>query len=184
MDGDRPVAVEVFTSAPGPMGWRYYATIQRIDEGAVDQIDLSVDARGRVVRSRVARGGHEIMIATRGDSIAAILDGEQVAIDAPPGTPIAFPSPGAYAVTLDAAEAGSTVPVIDLDPTTLAPTARERILELIGESPVETPAGTFDAARWLIDGREVTIGAAVVFSVERLAVLQAYERGATGPAAR
>lgn len=181
-DGDE-VAVESFSSAPGPMGWRYYSTVAHVD-GGLDRIDLSVDARGRAVRARIETAEHELMIVVRGEGLGAVRDGNTVELDHPAGMPLSYPSPGFYAVALHRLDAGINDVVLSIDPETLEVAPQPRAAELLGEAPVATPAGAFDARRWRVDGREVTIADTVVLTVEDLAELRTYERGASGPQPR
>jgi hypothetical protein len=65
---DGPEAVERFSCAPGPAGWRYVA--ERADPAtgsALGRLDLTVDAGGRTVRLLAEAGGWEL----RGGSLGA-----------------------------------------------------------------------------------------------------------------
>jgi hypothetical protein len=58
---DGPWAVERFSCAPGPAGWRYVAERTDPDTGAgLGRLDLTLDATGRTVRLLAAAGGWEL----------------------------------------------------------------------------------------------------------------------------
>ncbi len=59
MDGS-PAAVEEFSCAAGPVGWRYVATVRDQDGRESARIDLTLDAGGRQVRLVIAAGGWEL----------------------------------------------------------------------------------------------------------------------------
>ncbi|MCW2665487.1 MAG: hypothetical protein JWN57_449 [Frankiales bacterium] len=60
-DHDGPYAVERFTCAPGPAGWRYTATRSDPGTGApLGRLDLTLDGAGRAVRLELAAGGWEL----------------------------------------------------------------------------------------------------------------------------
>jgi len=55
---DGPYALERFSCAPGPAGWRYVATREQPGTGALlGRLDLVLDARGAPVRVQVETGG-------------------------------------------------------------------------------------------------------------------------------
>ena len=55
-----PVAVEEFSCAAGPVGWRYVATVHDPDGRQTGGIDLTLDGGGRQVRLVVTAGGWEL----------------------------------------------------------------------------------------------------------------------------
>jgi hypothetical protein len=55
-----PVAVEEFSCAAGPAGWRYVATVHGPDGRQTGGIDLTLDGGGRQVRLLVTAGGWEL----------------------------------------------------------------------------------------------------------------------------
>jgi hypothetical protein len=55
-----PVAVEEFSCAAGPVGWRYVATVHDPDGRQTGGIDLTLDSGGRQVRLVVTAGGWEL----------------------------------------------------------------------------------------------------------------------------
>jgi hypothetical protein len=178
------VGVESFTSAPGPMGWRYVSSVQPLDDSPGARIDLSVDAHGRTVRTRVARGEHELLVVVRGRELVGLLDTEPIVFEYPAGTPFSFPSPGFYAVALHRLDVSTDEVVLAIDPETLAPRPVPRRAELIGPGIAASPAGAFEVHHWLVDGVEVMIADTVVVTVSDLARLRSYDRGATGPQPR
>jgi hypothetical protein len=65
---DGPWAVERFTCAPGPAGWRYVAERTDPATGApLGRLDLTLDAGGRTVRLLARAGGWEL----RGGALGA-----------------------------------------------------------------------------------------------------------------
>jgi hypothetical protein len=54
------LAVEEFSCAAGPVGWRYVATVRDPDGREEGAFDLTLDAGGRQVRLVVAAGGWEV----------------------------------------------------------------------------------------------------------------------------
>ncbi len=56
VDGS-PVAVEEFSCATGPVGWRYVATVRDPDGREASRIDLTLDGGGRQVRLMLTAGG-------------------------------------------------------------------------------------------------------------------------------
>lgn len=60
-DHDGPYAVERFTCAPGPAGWRYTATrADPVTGDPLGRLDLTLDGDGRAVRLEVDAGGWEL----------------------------------------------------------------------------------------------------------------------------
>ena len=56
VDGS-PVAVEEFSCAAGPVGWRYVATVRDPDGREAGRIDVTLDTGGRQVQVVLAAGG-------------------------------------------------------------------------------------------------------------------------------
>lgn len=168
-------SIESFTAAPGPMGWRCFAT-----RGAL-RLDLSVDARGRPVRVRLEDEAHALLLVRRGDGYEGIHDGTEVTFGAPDA--FAFPSPCFAAAALHARAAGGTLEVLAIDPATFEPRAVRIDVADGGEEAVTTPVGAFDARRWSWDGRAVWVGGIVAVAGDGFE-LRSYEPGATGPAPR
>jgi hypothetical protein len=59
VDGS-PVAVEEFSCAAGPLGWRYAATVRDPDGRESGRVDLTLDAGGRHVQLVVVGGGWQL----------------------------------------------------------------------------------------------------------------------------
>jgi hypothetical protein len=59
VDGS-PVAVEEFSCAAGPAGWRYVATVRDPDGREAGLLDLTLDGGGRQARLLIAAGGWEL----------------------------------------------------------------------------------------------------------------------------
>jgi hypothetical protein len=59
VDGS-PAALEDFSCAAGPSGWRYVATVRDPDGRETGRIDLTVDGGGRQVRVILLAGGWEL----------------------------------------------------------------------------------------------------------------------------
>ena len=58
---DGPYAVERFSCAPGPAGWRYVATRSHASTGApLGRLDVALDGAGRPHRVHVEQGGWEL----------------------------------------------------------------------------------------------------------------------------
>lgn len=183
-DTGRMVGTEAFTSAPGPMGWRYFATVTRLDGTPGGRVDVSVNAEGRVVRARVERGDTDVMVVARGGIYQAVRDGATLEVDGSTATGIAYASPGFLAAELHHLAGTETVEVLAIDPLTLDVMRVPRTYELLTETTVGTQVGGFDARWWRVESREVAIAGNVVLSVEGAFELRAYEAGATGPAPR
>jgi len=64
---DGPYAVERFSCAPGPAGWRYVATREDPDGRPLGRLDLVLDGSGRAVRVQVESGGWEVRGGVVGD---------------------------------------------------------------------------------------------------------------------
>lgn len=178
----RAAAIEAFTCAPGPMGWRYFATVQGLDGGDT-RVDVSVDGDGRTVRARVQTAEHEVLIAARGAQVQAIHDGAPVELEAAAGTPVWYPSPGFMAAALHRRTETDTFEVLRLDASTLAPSRAPLTAELVATGRAPSPVGAFEAQTWRADDRTIAIADIVVIAADGFE-LRSYEPGATGPVAR
>ena len=174
-------AIESFTSAPGPMGWRYFSTIVR--DGRTERVDVSVDARGRPVRVRLETTEHHLLVATQGGALRAQLDDEPLELAWEEGCAFVHPSPAFIAVALHTRTEASDLEAISIDPQTLRPQRARRRIEPGGDGHVTTHVGAFDARRWLVDGAEVWIAGTLAVAGDWFE-LTAYEPGATGPVPR
>ena len=67
---DGPFAVERFSCAPGPAGWRYVGERADPATGApLGRLDLTVDGSGRTVRLHVEAGGWELRGGSLGSEV-------------------------------------------------------------------------------------------------------------------
>ena len=182
------VGTEDFRCAPGPMGWRYVSEIER-DEPTPhrETVDVVVDTSWRIVRTRIETGSHATLLEARGDSLEGIRDGHKVEMAWGPEMHLDYLSPAFNAITAQRLEGSSEIDVLFLEPVTLEPVPMRQRYELIGRESVETPSGTFLAARWgytaLATGWTSYLGVAdyVVARYDRAFELISYEAGASGP---
>src|SRR5207237_5027773 len=87
-DNEAPAGTEQFRCAPGPMGWRYFSTVQ--GARGTTNVDLSVDAGWRPVRVRIQTPEHHLLLSARG----SLLDDEQLDVPFDPERQtVDFPSP-------------------------------------------------------------------------------------------
>jgi hypothetical protein len=188
------VGTEDFRCAPGPMGWRYVSEIER-DEPSPhrETVDVVVDASWRIVRTRIETGSHATLLEARGDALEGIRDGHKVEMAWGPEMHLDYLSPAFNAITARRLEETSSVgaarevDVLFLEPVTLEPVPMRQRYELIGRESVETPSGTFLAARWgytaLATGwtSDLWVADDVVVRYDRAFELISYEAGASGP---
>lgn len=133
---------EQFRCAPGPVGWRYFSTVQR--DGGTTNVDLSVDASWRPVRVRIQTPEHHVLLSARG----SILDNEplDVSLDA---VAVDFPSPCFPLATARHLGDGGEIDAVSLDPETLRPsTERHRFEAGDDDEEIMTPVGRFVARIW------------------------------------
>jgi len=179
-DGNDP-GTEQFRCAPGPMGWRYFSTVQ--DSRGTTNVDLSVDAAWHPVRVRIQTPDHHLLITAQG----ALLD-EQPS-PATLGQVMFYPSPGFLVAAVRALGETAEVDAIALDED-LGTSAERQRYELIGEDDIATPVGMFAARAWRFISprprfsRTVWVARDVAVASEGWFELLAYEPGGTGPAAR
>ena len=182
------VGTEDFRCAPGPMGWRYVSEIER-DEPTPhrETVDVVVDTSWRIVRTRIETGSHATLLEARGDSLEGIRDGHKVEMAWGPEMHLDYLSPAFNAITAQRLEGSSEIDVLFLEPVTLEPVPMRQRYELIGRESVETPSGTFLAARWgytaLATGwtSDLWVADDVVVRYDRAFELISYEAGASGP---
>jgi hypothetical protein len=182
------VGTEDFRCAPGPMGWRYVSEIER-DEPTPhrETVDVVVDASWRIVRTRIETGSHALLLEARGDSLEGIHDGQKVEMAWGPEMHLDYLSPAFNAITAQRLDGTSEIDVLYLAPVTLDPVSMRQRYELIRRESVETPSGTFLAARWgytaLTTGwtSDLWVADDVVVRYDRAFELISYEPGASGP---
>jgi hypothetical protein len=63
------VAIEAFSCAPGPQGWRYVADVTDPDGAPLGRVDLTVDAQWRPVRVEVRSGGWVVKAGVAGGEV-------------------------------------------------------------------------------------------------------------------
>lgn len=74
------VAVEAFSCAPGPQGWRYVADVTDPDGATFGRVDLTVDATWRPVRVEVRSGGWVVKAGVAGGEVLYVrLPADEVA---------------------------------------------------------------------------------------------------------
>ena len=174
-------ATEQFRCAPGPMGWRYFSTLQ--DARGTTNVDLSVDAGWRPVRVRIQTPSHHLLLSARG----SILDDEQLVVSFDPETQtVDFPSPCFPMATARRLGASGAVDTISLDPETLRPSIEHHRFEAGDEEEIATPVGRFVARAWRHIAtrphfsRALWIAGDVVVAGDGLE-LTAYDPGGQGP---
>jgi hypothetical protein len=192
LDGEgRPRGTEQFRSAPGPMGWRYFSDVD-VDnwEPHHEIVDLAVDASWRPVRARIETGSHAILLMAKGDLLGGFRDRAPVDIPWGSDTELDYASPAFNVVTANRLGRSAEFDVVFLEPVTCEPRLERQRYELIGDEEVKTPAGRFDATRWvftaLADGftAGMWIAGDVLVRYEGLYELESYDPGATGPPVR
>jgi hypothetical protein len=189
MDGaGSPVGSEDFRCAPGPMGWRYFSTIQTSEpESHEGVVDLAVDAIWRPERTRIATRGHELLLARQGDRLTGRRDGEPLELPFGSEVHLDYRSPVFSAVSASRLGGGAGIDVIRLRAGTLEPEVERQRYDLIGDEEIATPAGRFAARRWRLTApaaggsRDLWIAADVLVRFEGLFQLEWYEAGASGP---
>lgn len=62
-------AIEAFSCAPGPQGWRYVADVTDPDGALLGRVDLTVDAQWRPVRVEVRSGGWVVKAGAAGGEV-------------------------------------------------------------------------------------------------------------------
>ncbi len=182
------VGTEDFRCAPGPMGWRYVSEIER-DEPTPhrETVDVVVDASWRIVRTRIETGSHTLLLEARGDALEGVRDGKKVEMAWGPEMHLDYLSPAFNAITAQRLEGTSEIDVLYLEPVTVEPVPMRQRYELIRLESVETPPGTFLAARWgytaLTTGwtSDLWVADDVVVRYDRAFELISYEPGASGP---
>ena len=144
---------EAFSCAPGPVGWRYVSST----------LDLACDATFRPVRLAVT-GANGAWL--RGGGLR-LDDGAPVLAWASSANPeveqitaaeaLVHPSPGAWVALLrSAAGPGDEtverhLTVLDVDADGLGALAGRRVLQRVGATAYDAPAGQLLAERWLVD---------------------------------
>ncbi|MCD6020761.1 MAG: hypothetical protein K0R20_471 [Actinomycetia bacterium] len=186
--GGDVVGTEDFRCAPGPMGWRYVSEIERGEPTLHrETVDVVVDASWRIVRTRIETGSHATLLEARGDSLEGVRDGQKVEMAWGPEMHLDYLSPAFNAITAQRLEGTSEIDVLFLEPVTVEPVPMRQRYELIRRESVETPTGTFLAARWRYTAlatdwsSDLWVADDVVVRYDRAFELISYEPGASGP---
>lgn len=166
---------ESFRCAPGPAGWRYFAT--RGD--AI--IDLTVDASWHPVRVRLHRGDHVLVLVARDDRFVGERDGGPLDLD--PAELVDFPSPGFKAAIANRLVQGGEVAALIVEPETLEVRRELRRYDALGTAEVATRVGSFGAVRWRAPDGEFAVAGDVAVAGKGFELLT-YDRGARGPMPR
>jgi hypothetical protein len=179
---------EDFRCAPGPVGWRYFSEVDTAEPVPHHEtIDVAVDANWRPVRLRVDSGAHQLLLEADGDRLTGFRDRQPIERPWHPEMHLDYLSPAFNAITCRRLTASAEIEVVFVDPYTLEPHVMHQRYEAHGGEEVETPVGTFVAARWtytdLDSGwtSELWCAQDVVVRYERLFRLERYEAGASGP---
>jgi hypothetical protein len=91
-----PVAVEEFSCAAGPVGWRYVATVREPDRGTeTARLDLTLDGGGRQVRVQLTAGGWALRGGVAGPDTVWLRAAAAAGLGGPGGP--GGPAPGAGA---------------------------------------------------------------------------------------
>jgi hypothetical protein len=188
------VGTEDFRCAPGPMGWRYVSEIERSEpEPHAELVDVAVDDRWRIVRTRIETGSHSLLVEPGRRALVGTRDGEPFEIAYGDETHLDYLSPAFNAITVRRLEdttgeaSAREIDVVYLQPVTLEPVQMRQRYELLGHDAVDTPVGRFDAMRWrytaLITGwtSELWVADDVVVRYDQAFELTSFEPGATGP---
>jgi hypothetical protein len=88
------LAIERFSCAPGPAGWRYVADITAADGTPRSRVDLAVDARWRPARLELRSGGWLVRGGAAGPGVLWVRSAGSEAVEHSAPTPgFAGPSP-------------------------------------------------------------------------------------------
>jgi hypothetical protein len=182
------VGTEDFRCAPGPMGWRYVSEIERSEpEPHTELVDVAVDRRWRIVRTRIETGSHSLLVEPREGVLSGSRDGEPFEVAYGDETHLDYLSPVFNAISAKRLEGTAELDVVYLQPVTLEPIRMQQRYELLGAEAVDTPVGRFDATRWryaaLTTGwsSELWVADDVVVRYDRAFELTSYEAGGSGP---
>ena len=184
-DDGTPARTEQFRCAPGPMGWRYFSTVQ--DPRGATNVDLSVDAQWRPVRVRIQTPEHHLLLAARAGSFVGVIDDEQIELPSDQAsTSVDFPSPCFSLATALRLGETSEIDVLAIRPGTLRAHTEHHRFEAGDEDEVQTPVGRFSARAWRHIAsrppfsRALWIAGDVVVAGDGLELV-AYDPGGRGP---
>jgi hypothetical protein len=189
MDGKgNPVGTEEFRCAPGPAGWRYFASIETsVPEPHRETVDLVVDDRWLPVRLRIDTGSHRVDLAAEEARLFGARDGEPLEIEWEGRLDLDYLSPSFNAVTANRLGRTEEIRVVYLDPVTCEPHMVGQRYERGEEEEVATPGGRFTATRWQYTGLDtgwtgpLWVAGDIVVSFRDVFELAAYDPGPRGP---
>lgn len=189
MDGrGNRVGTEEFRTARAPAGSRYVSQIRtEIPSPHSETVDLILGEDGRPLRLHVWTGEHELTLSAEDGRLVGSLDDEP--LDLPWGRDdhLDYLSPCFNAVTANLLEGTTEIDVHYFDPVTCAPRRVRQRYELLGDRPVATPAGTFEARGWRYTALEsgftkrLWVAGEIVVAYESVFELSTYEPGQSGP---
>ncbi|GAC1329488.1 MAG: hypothetical protein NVSMB13_17140 [Mycobacteriales bacterium] len=125
--GTPPTALERFSCAPGPAGWRYVSALTEPDGPPLGRVDVTVDGRWRQLRAEVAAGSWLVRGGVTGQEVVWV----RVAAAAGTTDPVAEQTAPAAAFT--GRSPGLVVPVVRL--LGLAEGARARLAVVLLTEP-------------------------------------------------
>ena len=169
---------EQFRCAPGPMGWRYFSTVQ--DARGATNVDLSVDSSWRPVRVRIQTPEHHLLLSAR----ASVLDDEQ--LDVSLTGDVDFMSPCFPLATVRRLDGSGEIDTIVIDGETLQLSVEQHRFEMGADEEIATPVGRFVARAYRHIAprshfsRALWIAGDVVVAGDGLE-LAAYDPGGAGP---
>lgn len=181
------LGTEQFRCAPGPMGWRYFSTVQ--DDRGVTNVDLSVDASWRPVRVRIQTPQHHLLVSARAGQFVGILDDEHLDMPFDQTTmTVDYPSPCFPLATIRRIAETAEIDALSFDPEALRAHPEHHRYEAGEAEDVTTPVGRFAARAWRHIAprprfsRALWIAGDVIVAGDGL-TLMAYDSGGRGPAA-
>jgi hypothetical protein len=189
MDGKgNPVGAEEFRCAPGPAGWRYFASIETsLPEPHRETVDFVVDDRWLPVRLRVDTGSHDVNLTAEETRLVGTRDGVPLEIAWETRLDLDYLSPSFNAVTANRLGRTEEIRVVYLDPFTCEPHLFGQRYELGDEEEVTTPVGRFTATRWQYTGLDtgwtgpLWVSGDIVVAFQGVFELAAYDPGPRGP---
>jgi hypothetical protein len=189
MDGKgNPVGMEEFRCAPGPAGWRYFASIETsVPEPHRETVDFVVDNSWLPVRLRIDTGSHDVNLTAEDARLLGTRDGEPLQIEWERRLDLDYFSPSFNAVTANRLGRTEEIRVVYLDPVTCEPHVVSQRYEREGEEEVATPAGRFRATRWQYTGLDtgwtgpLWVAGEIVVAFQNVFELASYEPGPRGP---
>jgi hypothetical protein len=189
MDGKgNPVGTEEFRCAPGPAGWRYFASIETsLPEPHRETVDFVVDDRWLPLRLRVDTGSHDVNLSAEETRLVGTRDGVPLEIKWETRLDLDYLSPSFNAATANRLGRTEEIRVVYLDPFTCEPHLVGQRYEVGDEEEVTTPVGRFTATRWQYSGLDtgwtgpLWVAGEIVVAFQGVFELAAYDPGPRGP---